>query len=172
MIASGQKRYRAAGEFNIPIGTGVWFEITGSASKQIRVQSVRVSNPLTAAVAEEPLTVQVGKFSTTTTGGTASAVTAVPLDSTAPAATATVRRFSAAPTIGTLVGAIGAQRIVAVKTAASTSAKQEAFFDFSNWAQPEDGVALNGAAQAVALQMTTGGTAAVTLSIEVEWTEA
>lgn len=83
------------------------FTITGSATKTVRVTEVNLQCTETTAGA---VAVQLVKRSTADTGGTSSAPTRVPHDSTSPAATATVLAYTANPTTGTLVGPVRATR--------------------------------------------------------------
>lgn len=84
------------------------FTITGSASKIIRVTRMGLSTIQNTAGVN---TWFIRKRSTENSGGTSAAVTAVPSDSSMPAATATILQYTAQPTIGNLVGSVWGGRI-------------------------------------------------------------
>jgi hypothetical protein len=84
------------------------FTITGSATRRVQVTRFGISTVQTTAGMNAWLVV---KRSSANTGGTSVLVTAVPLDDSYPAATATVRSYTANPTAGTLVGTIWSGRI-------------------------------------------------------------
>jgi hypothetical protein len=141
------------------------FTITGSASKTVRVTRVRVSGTETTA---GHATFQLIKRSTADTAGTSAAVSAVPLDSTDAAATATVLSYTANPTLGTTVGTVAASRIFLPAPATATG-EESLLFTFGDLAAKA--LVLRGTSQVLAVNLNgvtvTGGS----LHIEVEWTE-
>jgi len=164
--------YRAATNATLvaAAGTGLFFVITGSATKTITVQRIVVSGPTLTAVAYN--TIQLQKYSTAPTGGTATTLTQVPIDSNSAAATVSLcQGYTVAPTAGTLVGAIGALRLfLQATTAAAAGLLDRAVWDLR--AQGEaSSVTLRGIAENVALNFGAAPASAVTLSIECEWCE-
>jgi hypothetical protein len=127
--------------------------------------------PTLTAVAYHNVCVE--KWSTAPTGGTATALVKVPLDSLSAASTANLCQiYTAAPTEGTLVGTIGAQRFLAVATTANAAGTPPypLIWDFRNVGE-SSGVYLRGTAQCISLAFCTAPASAVTVSVEVEWTE-
>lgn len=83
--------------------------IFGSATKTVRVRSMKIGTQNTAAGSQEFV---LSKRSAVTTGGTAGAATAIPHDSASAAATATVNSYtSTAPTAGTALGNLNKKRV-------------------------------------------------------------
>jgi len=78
-----------------------WVVLTGSATKTVTVSHIAVCGTATVAAT---IDVTIIKRSTTNTGGTSSAGTAVNLSDSNVAATATMSVYTANPTIGTAVG--------------------------------------------------------------------
>jgi hypothetical protein len=140
--------------------------IVGSASKQVRVLRFAVSGRATAA---NQLDVQLLKRSSADTGGTPTALTAVSHDSNDAAATAAASSFAAAPTPGTLVGAIRAQQIN-LSAAGSGGAAVPVEFDFGT--VNDKSILLNSASESLYLNLNgatmPGGTV---LNVFVEWSE-
>jgi len=79
------------------------FTITGSATKTIRITRIRIGGNSTTATWHIFLGI---KRSTANTGGTSTVLTRVPHDSLNAAATATIRAYTANPTLGTTVGTL------------------------------------------------------------------
>lgn len=94
------------------------FTITGSGTKTIRVISVIAGFTQTTAGVNRIYTV---KRSTANSGGTSSAPTAVPHDSTNAAATATVLSYTGNPSTGSLVGNIAINNCYSPILATGTS---------------------------------------------------
>lgn len=86
------------------------FTITGSATRTIEVWRMAIVTVQTAAGTNAWALV---KRSTANTGGTSALVPGVPTNDTFPAATATVRQYTANPTAGNLVGAAWTGRVAA-----------------------------------------------------------
>lgn len=82
--------------------------IVGSATKIIRIKRVVIS---AIATNDSNDVIQLVKRSTGNTGGTSTSLNIVPLDSQNAAATATVRAYTANPTLGTLVGLLASSRL-------------------------------------------------------------
>jgi len=141
--------------------------IVGAAAKQARVLRFAVSGRATTA---NQLDVQLVKRASADTGGTPTALAAVPHDSNDGAATAAVTSFAAAPAAGTLVGAIRAQQIN-LSAAGSGGAAVPVEFDFGTC--NDKSIVLNGASEALYLNLNGAAVPAGTvLNVFVEWSEA
>jgi hypothetical protein len=142
------------------------FGIVGSASKQVRVLRFAVSGRATSA---NQLDVQLVKRSSADTGGTPTALTAVSHDSNDGAASAVVSSFAAAPTAGTLTGAIRAQQIN-LSAAGSGGAAVPVEFDFGS--VNDKSIVLNAASEALYLNLNGAAVpAGMVLNVFVEWSE-
>src|SRR6267378_2897274 len=161
----------ASSGFAAAAGTGVFFVIGGSASKTIIVQRILVTGPTLTAVAYN--SILCNKYSTTAfTGGTPVTFTRVPVDSGNTAvADVLVQGYTAAPTPGTLVGAVGNQRLLLQSTtAAAGGLPLPAAWDFRIQGE-NSGLYLRGLTQSLGLAFSAAPASAVTLCVEVEWTE-
>ncbi len=163
--------YRAAtvGTVAAPASTTApFFVIYGSASKTLRVQRVTVSGPTTTTLAFQGF--ELIKYSTQPSGGTATTLNQIPLDSTSAAGTANLCQvYTVAPTAGTAVGTIDSIRMINKSTTAVDGSEMSTYvFDFRNNAEAS-AVVLRGTAQGVGLELHTG--TATTVSVSVEWTE-
>ena len=167
--------YRAA-TLNTVVGAAgadMCFVITGSASRTRWVRKIRASGHTLTTLAVGSVVAE--KWSTTApTGGTATTLTRVPLDSAFPAAATDglVQVYTAAPTEGTLVGTLGCRR-TAWKSATVVDAPfPDVEFVFDNIADDGHmGVPLHGLLQAVSLAFGAAPASAITLAVEVEWEE-
>lgn len=143
------------------------FTMIGSATKLIVVNSIRVSGA--AATASQDIPYDLKKCSTAPSGGTAGAMTAVPLDSLDAAATAVLDTYTVDPTLGTLVGVISTG---VIPCGLATVAGQPAPIDVFKIGSFGKGIHLNAATESIALDLLGVTLAnATTLNIEVEWTE-
>ena len=147
-----------------------WFLIEGSATKTIIVKRIAVSGATLTAVAY--LTVNVAKFSTAASGGTATSAPLVPMDSNFAAATAAfVKYYTAVPTAGTLVGSIATSRtLFQATTAAAAGLTRDYVFDFGDMPETK-GVVLRGAAHGLGLIWPVAPATTPTISVDIEWTE-
>jgi hypothetical protein len=147
-----------------------WFVIQGSASKIIRIQRIQISGLSLTAVAY--LTLGLAKYSTNYAAGTSTALTQVPLDSNFPAGTSNgIRVFTVAPTAGTLVGLIASRRVMGqAATAAAAGIPKPIDFDFRRGGEAVPPV-LNGTSQELGLIWPVAPASAVSMLLEVEWTE-
>lgn len=166
--------YRAAttSTFAAAAGAAMFFAIGGSSTKTVIVQRIKISGLTLTAV--EYLSAVAEKWSTAPTGGTSTALTKVPTDSGDAAATATlVQVYTAAPTEGTLVGTVVSQRLLGQATTAAASGQpvDTLEFDFRNAGEGKSGIYLRGTAQVLSLAFGAAPASAVTMSLEVEWTE-
>ncbi len=150
---------------NIP-----WFLIEGSASKTVIVKRIAVSGATLTAVAY--LAVNVVKFSTAASGGTATSAPMVPMDSTFPAATAAfVKYYTAVPTAGTTIGSIATNRCLFQATvAAATGLTRDYVFDFGDMPETK-GIVLRGTTQGLGLIWPVVPASTCTLAVDIEWTE-
>jgi len=165
-LDSVKQTYSAAFIGLVPAATPTdVFTIIGSATKTIRITSIRVSVSTTAG--SGILTnMNLVKRSTADTGGTSSTATIVPHDSNNAAGTAVVRGYTANPTLGTAVGPIRAVRYAATNAAA---ANQEIFIEFGT--RPSQTIVLRGITQQLCVNF---GSTTVTGGISnfnIEWTE-
>lgn len=141
------------------------FTITGSATKTIRVTSLRFTVSTTAG-SGILINASLVKRSTADTGGTSTTATAVPYDSNNAAGTAVVRGYTANPTLGTAVGPIRAIRYAA--TPASVP-NQEAFFEFGT--RPAQAVVLRGTSEQLCLNFGSTTITGDIVDVSIEWTE-
>lgn len=147
-----------------------WFLIEGSASKTVTVKRIRVSGMTLTAV--QYLAINVTKFSTAASGGTATSAPMVPLDSASAAATAAfVKYYTAVPTSGTIVGAVASWRSLAQATvAAAAGGTWDHVFDFGDMPETH-GIRLRGTTQGLGLTWPVAPASTVTLACDIEWTE-
>ena len=139
------------------------FTITGSATKTIRINRITLSGTqTTASVANIILT----KRSTANTAGTSAAQTAVPHNSTNPAATATVLAYTANPTLGTFVGNLVTKKLF-ISTTTGTPDEFKVEFGTRN----SQAIVLNGTSQVIAINLGGVTLAGASLNITIEWTE-
>jgi hypothetical protein len=172
-LYNGEKAtYRAATTASVvaAAGAAMFFVIAGSATKTIRVRRIRVSGDTLTTLAVQSIVLE--KWSTAPTGGTATALVAVPNDSADAASTASlVQVYTAAPTEGTLVGTVGCNRHIH-KSSTVVDGASFADVEWCFGTVPETrGLVLRGTAQALSLAFGAAPATAVTLAVEVEWTE-
>lgn len=142
-----------------------FFSIKGSATKTISIINIRLSG---YATANNNIPVALLKRSTADTGGTPTTLTNVPLDSIFPTATATIVTYAAAPTVGTLVGALCACQVELPSTSGVGGTIMEWNFN-RNGASP---LVLRGANEMVALNAYgVSFPAGTNLNITVTWIE-
>jgi hypothetical protein len=141
------------------------FCISGSATKIVKVKAIHISAVASAAVVS---TLSVARRSSLNTGGTPTVVTPVLSDTAVnPAATAVVTGYATAPTAGTLVGRVRAQKLSIPTATSTTFATTPATFDFARyWDQPQ---VLRGVTQALCVDV--DGTAGGVWEIDAEFTE-
>lgn len=150
-------------------GTAPFASIYGSATKTIRVQRIIVSG--TCATAAVYGDIIVKKTSAVISGGTATALTAVPKDSSSAASTATnINYYTVLPTPGTVVGAIASQTVFLPITGTPAVDVKPVIFDWTAQGMNEAPV-LRGIAQGLELNFGTTTTNAPTLTITFEYTE-
>lgn len=162
--------YRSAGNVVAAASTAPFLEINGAANKVVRVKRIVLSGLTLTAVAY--LRAQILKNSTANSAGTSTAPTRVPLDVNSPAAAATLKQYTAAPTPGALVGVIDEKRVLAQATTAAAAGIPDFAieFKFGDADNNEDGTLL-AAAQNLSVAFGAAPASAVTLSWMIEWTE-
>ena len=146
--------------------TAPFFLIQGSATKVVNVKRIILQGPTLTLV--EYITPVLTKYSSAPSGGTATALTAVPTDSANPASTANLLTvYTAAPTPGTAVGTLGARKLLAQATTAAAAGMVNDTIDFV-FTTP---ITLLGIAEGLGVRLSNAPVSAVTMSVFVEWTE-
>jgi hypothetical protein len=140
--------------------------LSGSATKKVKITRIKVMVTATAAAC---LDLYISKRTAANSGGTFTNPAATPLDSTNPAATATLTLYSANPTaLGTGTGVEGTILIVAASGNPVDHQEYEHYFGLDN-TQP---LVLNGVAESVSINF---GGAAIPAGAKaymlIEWTE-
>ncbi len=150
-------------------GTGPFFSICGSSTKTVRLQQLAIGGTVaTAAVYGDVI---LKKTSTSTSAGTATALTKVPADSTSAASTANLLNFyTALATAGSAVGAVGAQNAVFPLTGTVAASEASIVFDYTN-RQEAQAPTLIGTAQCIEASFGTTTTNAPTLTVAGIYTE-
>lgn len=166
--APTRQTYRAAVNFTPAASATDVFVIGGSSTGGNFVKITRITIIITATTAAEVL-LSLLKRSTADTGGTATTATRVPLDSQdlASQADVVVQAYTANPTTGTLVGAIGQRRVAAV-LAGTVEAPTE--FLFGEMPSSQE-LTLRSTAEQVAINLNGASLAGGSMSVEVEWIE-
>lgn len=159
-----------ASTFAAPAGTKAFFVLMGSSTKTIRITSIHMSGFTLTASAYNNIVVR--KISTAPTGGTPAELVKVPADSANPSSTASLCQvYTAEPTDGTLVGTLHSQRLLFETTnPAQGDPEVETHFNF----KPTDsasGIILRGTSEGITCAFGTTPSSAVTMSLEVEWSE-
>lgn len=152
-------------------GTGPFFSLCGSATRTIRVQRIAISGTVaTAAVWGDVI---VKTTSTATTGGTATALTRAPYDSTSPAVTATANFYTVlATTPGTLRSVVlNVTQLFPVTAISATLQPSPAPIIYQWRDQDAEAPTLRGVAECLTANFGTTTTNAPTLSVSVAWTE-
>lgn len=148
-------------------GTGIFFNIIGSASKTVRVQ--RISFWATCATAAVAVPALVSKRTAATTGGTATTLTGVAHDSGSAAATAVPKFFTVLATAGTGGGTLTAQQ-VSIPLTAAAAIPTNILFDRTS-VQEAEGWVLRGVAECLEVNFGVTTTNAPSMTCEVRWTE-
>lgn len=152
----------------VPAAATDIFTITGSASKTIKIRKVHIDGTTTAGSGKS-VNFSLIKRSSADSGGTSTTMTNVPFDSNNAAATATVRAYTANPTLGTTVGAVVTDRLDIPTVGASGRGADNPIWQFGI----EDGqnVVLRGTTQQLCANL---GGATITnpvFACFVEWSE-
>lgn len=141
--------------------------LVGSATKVVKVVSVKISGA--AATASQDIPFLIKKHSVANSSGTATQPAAVPVDSTNPAATAVFNVYTVDPTMGTSLGAI-AEGVVSCGLATVAGGSPDVTIPLvSNFGQA---VTLRGVAESISIDLAGVTLAnATTANIEIVWTE-
>jgi hypothetical protein len=148
-----------------------WFALGGVAGKHIKLQYIRLHNLTLTAI--ELTRLQLQKTVTAATSGAGTDLVKVPAVTGQAASTALCRGYTAAPTRGTLVGAVAVRRIpVPTATPVATDGVRGSIeFDFRNAGECEcpglDGTTEN----LVLCFIEADAGSAVSMELEVCWTE-
>lgn len=137
--------------------------ITGAASTTVRIKKIEFSCSSTNNLVTPMLLI---KRSTANTGGTSTAVTAVPHDSGDAAASATVLSYTANPTLGTTVGTIRTTRFQT--SGANTVVPSVLPWEFERTSKPPT---LLSTSEVLALNLNANSIAGSLFNIYIEWTE-
>lgn len=138
--------------------------LCGSGTKTVRLTYFSISGTATAASA---VSIGLVKRSTADTGGGLTADTAVPNDSNNAAATASLVRFTSAPTSGNSVGFV---RSLAITLTTAAGAIPAVWYTLPFGVENDQEIVLRGTAQCVYLSQGTNP-AGETVSISWQWTE-
>jgi hypothetical protein len=156
--------YRASSSFTPAAGDVA--VLPGSATKTIRVTRVALS--LSNSGSSVAIVASLIVRSSADSGGTHAAMTAVPLDSNFAAASAAPLQYTAAPTLGTPVGAVATQTMMDLN-ASQQSATQATLWQFSSGAGNST-LVLRGVAQQICVHVS-AVVATQTVTVDFEWTE-
>lgn len=153
-----------------------FFTIYGSGTKIIKILKIYVRNASTGTTGTTDR-ISLIKRSTAPSSGTATTMTNVPLDSGNAAGTATVKIWTANPTVGTAVGTIMTRQLASQTTGDVRATPNDVtvyqgglFFDSAQYGQA---LTLRGTGEGIALSLsgvTQSGTSP-TMNIDVVWTE-
>jgi hypothetical protein len=166
-----QKATFSASVKGLAAGTTDIFSITGSATKLVKITKINFSGTNTNQVLAD---IQFIKRSTASSGGTSTAVPAVPHDSNDAAATAAIKAYTVSPTtLGTTVGAIRSAKQFLPTPAPSGSAGigsiQVLMNDFGN--RPAKTLALRGINESIVISLAGTTLTLPSIDIDIEWTE-
>ncbi|GAC1502631.1 MAG: hypothetical protein NVS1B10_07460 [Candidatus Saccharimonadales bacterium] len=176
-VASGAYTYAASITGFTPVATPTdIFNIFGSATKSVLVTRIEVTG-ITSSATASALDLQLIKRNTAGTLGTAvlTGVTAVPVDTNNPAATAVVSTVGTAnyTTLGNLVGVVASKKLaltLSPATATDFPVGQVVSFAFNDL--NEQGIVLRGTSDQLALGLNSATLPAGTaLSINITWEE-
>lgn len=170
VIPLTQRTYEASVVALAPAASATDFlTITGVAGHIVRVTRAECTGTATAIGAANVVALV---RSTANTGGTSTAPAAVPADSTDSAALASVKAYTANPTVGTSIGPVRASVMVLTPTATTTIGINTVNWTFGNSAGTRAGVVLRSASQVFALNGNGASFPAGTaLNCSLEWTE-
>lgn len=139
------------------------FTIIGSATKVIRITSVHLTATRTTS---GTTTIQLIKRSQPNSGGTSSATTTVPYDSTSPSATAVVLSYTANPTLGTAVGAVDS---IKKHISSTNNPLDETIWEFGS--RPTKAIILRGVSESLSINLGGSAIAGGNFDMTIEWTE-
>ena len=171
---SSERTYMAATPTTLacPAGTKSFFVLMGSSTKTIKVTRIHISGLTMTARAYNNISVR--KISSAPSGGTSSALVKVSTDTNNDASTINVCQvYTVEPTTdGTLVGTLQSNRIQINDTnPVQGDPQSEIIFNFRD-INESSGLVLHGTSEGISVGFGTTPASAITLSIEVEWTES
>ena len=162
--------YRAAGSFASAASALPFFAISGSVDRVSAIQSITVTCRTLTAVAYN--TILVRKYLGMFNGGVTSPFTRVSLDTARPESTcALVAGFTGGPTATVLLGQLGSQRILLQATAAVAATLSPPIEETYRLVGETGAVYLRSRDELLSLAFGAAPATAVTMSIQVEWTE-
>lgn len=170
-----KRTYRAATTtaFAAAAGTAPFFLFYGSTTGTltVRLQRLVVSGPTLTAVAYQ--SINLVKYSSVATGGTAVALTGVPLDSSDGSPTVSLCSvYTAAPTAGTLVGTLASRRTLCQATTAAAAGVFDVPIEYDGRVLGEiDSLPLRSSSEGIGLLFPAAPATAITLALDIEWTE-
>lgn len=157
------RSFRAAGNVTLATSATDFFDLPGNATTTVVVTRIAISGVATSASQADIL---VLKRSTANSSGTRVAMTAVPLDSTDSAASSVPGLYTANPTTGTLVGAVGRQHVGLLTASGAGEVGHEWTFG-----ERGKGLVLSGAAQVLSLNLNGVTISGGVVDVEVDWYE-
>lgn len=163
---SQKSTYSAAVQFTIAANPTDVFTITGSGTKLVRLVKLSISGTNTGNTNAVAF---LTRRSSANSAGTSTTATNVVADSTQSAATATIRSYTANPTLGTTVGNFRVSTLF-LPTLASTNQNVDIEFEFGN--VNNKSIVLRGTSEVIAVNFAgTAITGTTSLSIDITWTE-
>jgi hypothetical protein len=157
------RTYSSAMQVTVPASATDVMDMFGNGTSTVVVTRISISG---IATSTGQVDMQLVKRSTANTAGTRVAGTVVPLDAGDAAASSTPGVYTANPTTGTLVGAVGRTYVPLSTNAAGGEASHEWSFGARG-----KGIVLSGTAQGLALNLNGVSVAGGVLNIEIEWYE-
>jgi len=160
------KTYRASSAISpVSAANKEFIEIYGNATTTVVVTSIKVTGCATAAV---QWLVSAVKRSAAATGGTKTAMNAVPLDSTDSAASSIPQYYTVdATSVGSAVGVVSLKYI---PLAAGLASATRSDVDYS-FGDKGKGILLSGIAQGLTLASIGAVPAGIIIAVEIEWYE-
>ncbi len=159
--------YSAAAVFTPAASPTDIFTITGSATRTIIITRIAFSMNQTTASARDVFLI---RRSTANSGGTSTLLTNITFDTINAASTATVRSYTANPTLGTPVGTLRARKAFVATITGNSSNSDEIIWNFDT-RQTAQNLILRGTSQLISINLngvtSTGNSAACS----VEWVE-
>lgn len=153
-----------------PAGTKSFFVIMGSSTKLVKVTQIHVSGLTMTARAYNNVVAR--KISSIPSGGTASELEKTPADKINVSTVSLCQVYTTAPTTdGTLVGTLQINRIlINDSNPVQGDPQSEILLNFKETFE-ESGIILRGVDDGISVAFGSAPATAVTLSLEVEWTE-
>ena len=146
-------------------GATDFLEVIGSATKTIIIKRMRFGGTANGTVVTR---VGCVKRSTADSGGTSATLTNVPHDSVNAAATATVKAYTANPTLGTAIGLIRTflYTMVAVSSNIIADIRELTF-----GTEEDQGIILRGTSQSLCLNLNETVLTNALVDVSIEWRE-